>query len=289
MLLQVRLLLADSELSSQGGVAITQIREPKLTAPDSDLRALILDSKQSVTWQSPSSLLTVNADFEAIMGEKKLRSLSTGDAGFLRLPDGMFVMAFAIVFDHRDIGTGSARSVPGIDVGAIVRLGVEKGILEKGGGHAMAAGITIRRDQLGEFRAFVEQKLMAERDTVTDGQVLKIDGALSARGATKTLFDALEKAGPYGAGHNQPIFAFPNHTVRYAAQVGRNHVRFTLGSTDGGTINGIGFRIADTPLGQALLKGQGTVMHVAGTLSSDFYRGQHRMQLRLIDAAIPDR
>lgn len=207
-----------------------------------------------------------------------------------RLKDRFRRPAFAIAFDHRGIGAGSGRSIAGIDLGASVRAALDDGLLEKGGGHAMAAGITIKRDKLGEFRSFLDNRLAQMVSERSANQNLKIDGALSARGANAQFFDVVEKAGPYGAGHSQPVFAFPNHTLSHASVVGANHVRFTLRSPDGASINGIGFRISDALLGKALLSSIGQKMHFAGTLSSDFYQGRRRIQLRILDAApVPDR
>jgi len=207
-----------------------------------------------------------------------------------RLKDKFRRPAFAIAFDDRGIGAGSGRSISGVDLGAAVRAAVDEGLLEKGGGHAMAAGLTVRREKLGEFRSFIEVHLDESVKNQRSNQVLKIDSALSARGANTDLIDKLEQAGPYGAGHPQPVFAFPHHVVRHADVVGANHVRFSLGSADGGQVQGIAFRIADDPLGKAMLAGRGETMHFAGTLGADFYRGTRRVQLRLLDAAtIPDR
>ena len=202
-----------------------------------------------------------------------------------RVKDRFGRPAFAIAFDNRGIGSGSGRSISGVDLGAAVRGAVEDGLLEKGGGHAMAAGITIKRERLGEFRSFLEDRLANRVDELRENTSLKIDGALSARGANAEFFDRLETAGPFGAGHSTPVFAFPNHVVRFAKIVGGSHVRFSLGSPDGAEIRGIGFKIADQPLGQALLDARGKTMHFAGSLGSDFYRGTRRIQLRLIDAA----
>ena len=149
----------------------------------------------------------------------------------------------------------------------------------------MAAGITIKREQLGAFRTFLEERFTEQVTELSQNRQLKIDAALSARGATQEFFDRLEQAGPYGAGHSQPVFAFPGHTISHASVVGANHVRFSLRSPDGAPIDGIAFRIADEPLGKALLSNIGSVMHVAGMLSADFYRGRRRIQLRLLDAA----
>ncbi len=94
--------------------------------------------------------------------------------------------------------------------------------------------------------------------------------------------------GPFGSGNPNPVFAFPNHVVRYADTVGAGHVRFALRAPDGGEIRGISFRTADTPLGQGLLGRVGKRLHVAGTLSLDTYGGQRRVQVRPVDAAIPE-
>ncbi len=202
-----------------------------------------------------------------------------------RLKDRYRRPAFAIAFDGNGKGAGSGRSISGVDLGEVVRVAVDLGILEKGGGHAMAAGITVRREKLGALRSFFEERLVAGVSEMRQLSVLKIDGALSARGADENLVDMLEKAGPYGAGHAQPVFAFPAHTVRYADTVGANHVRFTIGSVDGAQLQGISFRSADQPLGQALLNNRGKTMHFAGTLDVNYWQGQKRIQLRLLDIA----
>ncbi|MEP0942293.1 MAG: single-stranded-DNA-specific exonuclease RecJ [Rhizobiaceae bacterium] len=207
-----------------------------------------------------------------------------------RLKDRFKRPAFAISFDGLGIGAGSGRSIPGVDLGAAVREAVEQDLLEKGGGHAMAAGITIKREKLGEFRTFMEERFSQQVSELSQNRQLKIDAALSARGVTEAFFDRLEQAGPYGAGHSQPVFAFPGHRISHASVVGANHVRFSLRSPDGAPLDGIGFRIADDPLGQALLSNIGGEMHFAGMLSADFYRGRRRIQMRLLDAAkVPDK
>ena len=202
-----------------------------------------------------------------------------------RLKDRFRRPAFAIAFDERGIGAGSGRSIAGVDLGRSIREAVENGLLIKGGGHAMAAGITIEREKLGEFRSYLEEKLTNDVSNQRTNRDLKVDGALSARGASVGFVDKLNMAGPFGAGHSQPVFAFPNHVLRFADVVGANHVRFSISSPDGAELKGIAFRIADEPLGKLLLNSRGQTMHFAGTLSSDFYRGTRRIQLRLLDAA----
>ena len=202
-----------------------------------------------------------------------------------RLKDRFKRPAFAITFDRNGKGSGSGRSVTGVDLGAAVRAAVDEGILEKGGGHAMAAGLTVHKDKLGDLRGFLEIRLSESVGETRQNQTLKIDGALTARSATLELFDMLENAGPYGQGHSQPIFVFPAHQIRFAKVVGADHVSFSASAGDGAQLRGIAFRAADTEMGQLLLNNQGRPVHLAGTLSADFWQGSRRVQLRLLDAA----
>lgn len=202
-----------------------------------------------------------------------------------RLKERFCRPAFAISWDG-SVGTGSGRSVPGVDIGAAVRAAVEGGILVKGGGHAMAAGITVGRDQLGALRDFLGQALEPSIGAAQAGRVLDIDAALSSSGATLPLVEEIEKAGPFGNGNPAPVFAFPAHRLQFADRVGNGHVRITLGSGSD-SLKGMAFRAADTPLGEALLNGRGKPLHVAGTLCIDQWGGSARPQLRILDAAVP--
>jgi single-stranded-DNA-specific exonuclease len=193
--------------------------------------------------------------------------------------------AFAIAFDPNGRGTGSGRSINGFDMGRLVRAAVENGLLIKGGGHAMAAGLTVERAKLGRLRQFFEERAEGTVRDLVAVQSLKVDGALSAAGATLELVDLLEQAGPYGSGHPQPVFAFPQHRLRDSRQVGANHVKVTLEGQDGSRIDGIAFRATETPLGDFLLGSRGVTVHIAGSLSADLWQGTRRVQLRVTDAA----
>ncbi|PRX09899.1 UNVERIFIED_ORG: exonuclease RecJ [Martelella mediterranea] len=205
-----------------------------------------------------------------------------------RLKDRFARPAFAIAFDANGRGTGSGRSIAGFDLGRMVRAAVEEGILIKGGGHAMAAGLTVRREKLSTLRAFFEEHARDAVEALSADAVLKIDGALNASGATLDLIDRLEAAGPYGSGHPQPVFAVPDHKLRDARVIGTGgHVKVTLESADGAHLDGIAFRAADKPLGEMLLASRGRRLNVAGSLSGDYWQGRRRVQLRIIDAAEP--
>lgn len=193
--------------------------------------------------------------------------------------------AFAIAFDPSGKGTGSGRSINGFDLGRMVRAAVDEGLLVKGGGHAMAAGLTLERSKLGALRAFFEEAAGRQVSELVAGQTMKIDGALGASGATIELVDRLETAGPYGSGHPQPVFALPAHRVRDARPVGTTHVKVVLEGQDGSRLDCIAFRVADTDLGSLLLASRGNLLHVAGSLSADQWQGSKRVQLRITDAA----
>lgn len=182
-------------------------------------------------------------------------------------------------------GTGSARSVPGADLGAAVRAAVDAGVLIKGGGHAMAAGLTIERARLGDLRAFLETRLAVAVTQARRDNALLIDAALTAGGARPELVNEIERAGPFGSGSPEPVFAFPDHIVADAGIVGGAHVRVSLESRDRSRLSAIAFRCADQPLGKALLAARGEALHVAGNLSLDRWGGAEKTSLRIVDVA----
>ena len=163
---------------------------------------------------------------------------------------------------------------------------MREGLLLKGGGHAMAAGITLKKGTLAAFRAFCEDALAAPVEAARRESGLAIDGAVSAGGVNLALVDMLSRAGPYGAGNPEPTLALPAHTLAYADVVGENHIRARFKSGDGKQVNAIAFRAVGKPLGQALLDNRGRLMHAAGSLAVDRWQGEERVQMRLTDVAM---
>ena len=193
--------------------------------------------------------------------------------------------AFAIALEPGGIGTGSGRSIPGVDIGRAVRRAVAEGLLVKGGGHAMAAGVTLRRDALAAFRAFLESTLSADVANARRANGLLIDGAVSAAAANLELVALLERAGPFGSGNPEPTIALPGHTISYAEEVGQAHIRVRLKSADGAGVNAIAFRAVGQKLGAALVQGRGRQVHAAGSFTLDRYQGEERVQFRITDIA----
>jgi len=192
-----------------------------------------------------------------------------------------------IAWDAKGQGTGSLRSVAGVDIGAAVRAAVSAGYLLKGGGHAMAAGLTVTRQQFEDLNRFLDDRLRTSSLQARDAAVLDIDGALTPHAVTHDLMALLERAGPYGQGNPQPRFAFAAHIVKFAKVVGETHVRCALQSSDGARLDAIAFRAADQPLGQLLLGAGGMPVHVAGTLRRDTWGGRDKLELFIDDAADP--
>ena len=213
-----------------------------------------------------------------------------GVAGLIasRLRERFERPTFAIALHPDGTGTGSGRSMPGVDLGRAVIEAVERGLIHKGGGHAMAAGVTIKPGQLGPFRTFLAHALSTDVTTARAATALPIDAALTARGASLDLVHDLERAGPFGSGNPGPVFAFPAHRAKFAQVVGKGgHVSFTLASDDGARLKAIAFRAANTAIGDALLREGDSAFHFAGTLSIDHYQGREQVQFRVTDLARP--
>ncbi len=193
--------------------------------------------------------------------------------------------AFAIALEPGESGTGSGRSIAGVDLGRAVRQAVAEGLLVKGGGHAMAAGITVRKDALAAFRAFLDSTLGPAVETARRDEALLIDGAVTAAGAGFELYDLISRAGPFGAGNPEPVLAFPAHTIAYAEDRGQSHIQVRIKAGEGTPLPAIAFRAAGDKLGDALMAARGRRMHVAGTVALDRWQGTERAQLRIIDVA----
>ena len=137
----------------------------------------------------------------------------------------------------------------------------------------MAAGVTIRKERLAEFRAFMETTLAAAVAEARHVNELLIDGAVSARGVTTEFAALLNRAGPFGSGNPEPVIALPSHELIYADEVGQAHLRLRFKSGDGSIVNGIAFRSVGQKLGHALTANRGQPLHVAGSLSVDRWQG----------------
>ena len=206
-----------------------------------------------------------------------------------RLKEASNRPAIVIGFDE-NAGKGSGRSVAGIDLGAAIQKLVAEGLIEKGGGHKMAAGLSLDRTQLEPAMARLSDLLARQGSGLTMHQDLRVDAVILTSGATPELIELLDQAGPFGASAPAPRFAFPNVKITFSKPVGETHLKFT--ATDGGPakIEGIAFGAMEGPLGPALQEAQrsGRNIHIAGRLELNHWQGRSKVQLRLEDAAWAD-
>lgn len=182
-------------------------------------------------------------------------------------------------------GKGSGRSVAGVDLGASVQRLASEGLLLKGGGHKMAAGLTVARDQLEEAMERLSELLEKQGAGAAGPADLRLDGLLMPGAASVELIERIEAAGPFGAGAPAPRFAFPEAEIRFAKRVGESHLKLTVGDGLAARLEAICFGAFDGPLGPLLESHGGARFHLAGRLEINSWGGKQRVQLRLEDAA----
>lgn len=182
-----------------------------------------------------------------------------------------------------DLAKGSARSVAGVDLGAAVQRLQAEGLIVQGGGHPMAAGLTLERWQIDPAMARLGELLLRQGAGQGGPGDLRIDGALMARGANIALVESLATAGPFGAGAPAPRFALPDLRVSFARIVGSDHLKLTLEDETGARLDAIAFGAAGSALGELLRPG--ARIHAAGMLELNHWQGRSKVQLRLEDAA----
>jgi len=206
-----------------------------------------------------------------------------------RLKEKLGRPAIVIAVDGDGVGKGSGRSIGGVDLGAAVLAAKDMGLLVAGGGHAMAAGLTIAADKIDALIEFLDERLAADVARARDDRALLLDAVLSAGGVAPALVDALEAGGPYGAGWPAPRVAAGPVRIIKVDVVGNGHVRAVVAGEDGRSIKTIAFRQADSALGQALLgAGPHRRLWLAGRARIDTWNGGTQAELHIDDAAWAD-
>ncbi len=194
--------------------------------------------------------------------------------------------ALVIALDGDGVGKGSGRSINGVDLGAAILAGKDSGLLVAGGGHAMAAGVTVAPGGIEPLRAFLNDRLGATVEAARNDRSLLLDALVAPGGVVASLCDALEEAGPYGAGWPAPRIAAGPARLLKVAVVGNGHVRAIAAGDDGKSFKLIAFRAADTALGQALLAAAPDQRFwLAGTIKRDEWNGGNAAEMHLDDAA----
>jgi single-stranded-DNA-specific exonuclease len=183
------------------------------------------------------------------------------------------------------LAKGSGRSMRGVDLGKAIAQAEAEGLVVKGGGHAMAVGLTALEARMHELSSFLEETLGGDVKDALGTSAIEIDAVLSVSGATRNLCDTLEEAGPFGAGNPTPMVAVSPARVTYVAPAGEQHLRLTLEGPSGGKLRAIAFRSVGTPLGDAIGSVRDRWLHFAGTLKADNWAGANGVQLVVEDAA----
>jgi single-stranded-DNA-specific exonuclease len=203
-----------------------------------------------------------------------------------RLKEALGCPAIVIALDEHGVGKGSGRSITGVDLGAAVLAAKDMGLLIAGGGHAMAAGLTVAADSIDALAEFLNERLATDVARARGDRALLLDAVLSAGGIAPALVEALEAGGPYGAGWPSPRVAAGPVRVIKADIVGNGHVRAVVAGDDGRSIKTIAFRQAENALGQALLgAGPHRRLWLAGRARIDTWNGGAQAELHIDDAA----
>ncbi len=198
--------------------------------------------------------------------------------------------SIVIALDESDgTGKGSGRSISGVDIGAAIIAARESGLLVAGGGHAMAAGLTIEAGKLSAFTEFLDERLARDVERARTEQVMKLDLSLAPGGLTPDLVTTLEAAGPYGVGWPAPRVAVGPVRIVKADIVGKDHLRVIAAGSDGRSFKAIAFRAAETEMAQTLMhRSKGRSFHLAGRVKIDDWGPRPAAELHLEDAAFAD-
>ena len=187
-----------------------------------------------------------------------------------------------------NVGKGSGRSQPGVNLGRAVQAAYDEGLLLAGGGHAMAAGLSVRPDTIPELRAFLCERLAAEAQVAAAEDALEIDALVTARGADRALWQDFQRMAPFGPGNVEPTFAVADARVERPMALRGGHVRCTLTDGSGGKLKAVAWRVEDSEAGRRLMA-EGGAVHVAGRLKPDDWQGRAGVEFEIEDVADPRR
>ena len=202
-----------------------------------------------------------------------------------RLKDRFDTPAIVIGINEDGQAKGSGRSIKGVNLGAAISAAKQTGLLESGGGHAMAGGLTMEAAQIPAFTDFITEKLSGEVAAARANQSTRIDALLSPNAVKMELLEAIDRIGPFGAGHPQPCFAFADMRLSYAERLKGNHVRVSFEDKGGQTLSGICFGADEKGLSDSLLSPNRGCFHIIGQLKPNHWKGRTKIDFHLLDMA----
>lgn len=190
-----------------------------------------------------------------------------------------------VIAVENGVGKGSARSLDGVDIGSAIRAARDAGFLRAGGGHAMAAGLTIDAAAIDAFAAFVEDMCRNDVERALGDRVREIDAMISPTAVSAAFAEMIARAGPFGPRNPEPVFVLASMRVERSRLVGSTHVACDLVNDVGERVRAVAFRAAGEPIGDALTKS--ARLHVAGRVKADAWRGGGAGQFQIVDVAEP--
>ncbi|WP_447728335.1 single-stranded-DNA-specific exonuclease RecJ [Sphingomonas koreensis] len=283
-------------INAGGRVGKSDLGVRLLTTEDADEARLIAEELNRLNEERRTIEAEVQQSAEAIevsgaVAVVAARGWHPGVIGIVagRLKEKLGRPAIVIAIGEDGIGKGSGRSIAGVDLGAAILAAKEAGLLIAGGGHAMAAGVTVAEGQIAEFTAFLEAKLAETVERASGERALLLDAVLAPGGVNPDLVNAMETGGPYGMGWPSPRVAAGPVRIIKCDIVGNNHVRAIVAGEDGRSIKCVAFRAADTPLGLALLGApHDRKLWIAGRAKIDDWGARPAAEIHIEDAAWAD-
>ena len=189
-----------------------------------------------------------------------------------------FLKPVIIISEEKVLCKGSCRSIGELDIGKLIHLAYELKILEKGGGHKMAAGLSIKKDKISEFKDYLKNYKFKEIETKKS-----YDFEVKLSSVDNRLYSQLQKLSPFGNGNPKPLILIKNCIFKFSRVVGDNHISCLVGDLYGNTIKGISFKANQNKLGKHILDNTGKKYHVIGNLSSNFWNGENKLQFNIVD------
>jgi len=203
-----------------------------------------------------------------------------------RMKDKTDLPVIIIGVDSDGIGKGSGRSIPGVNLGEAIKKAKDKGLLISGGGHAMAAGLTIKDDKISEFRTFMQDELSGEIKEARKSISLKVDSLVRPTAIGVKLYETIKQIGPFGAGNPVPVFVIEDLKVAYAQSLRGGHVRCTLRDVEGQKVDAICFGAEDSGIANILMDQSNPSIHVLGRLQKDNWQGREQYKFQILDVAL---
>ena len=203
-----------------------------------------------------------------------------------RLKDRFDRPAIVIGINDDGVGKGSGRSISGVNLGEAIQHAKNEGLIEAGGGHEMAAGLTIDPKNIDDFQAFISERLGESVAEARKSQSYKVDALLTAGAATADLIEQIEHVGPYGSNNPEPVFVFPDMRVSFAQRLNGGHVRCAFEDHSGIRVSGIAFRAEENGIADILLAPNPPILQVAGRLKQDTWNGRTKIDLQIADLMV---